>query len=88
MQVMLRCGGPEDPIDSLVWTGEVRWPAPPRSGDQVRVPRAPVGGDFLTVHSVLFESDGSVYVQLEPVDHAHLQRLRFNHDWRPWGESL
>ncbi len=85
---MLRCGGPKDPIDSLVWTGEVRWPAPPRSGDQVRVPRAPVGDDFLTVHSILFESDGSVSVQLEPVDHAHLQRLRFNHDWRPIGESL
>jgi len=47
----------------------------------VRVPRAPVGGDSLTVHSILFESDGSVYVQMEPVDHAYLQRLRVNHDW-------
>ena len=47
----------------------------------MRVPRAPVGGDSLTVHSILFESDGSVYVQMEPVDHAYLQRLRVNHDW-------
>lgn len=54
----------------------------------MRVPGAPVGGYYLTVHSILFESDGSVYVQFESVDHADLQRLRFDHDWRPVGESL
>lgn len=84
MRVMLMAHGPNGVTDASSWSGEVDWPGVPPTGSCIRIPHSGTGGDVLTVHRVIYESDGTVYLILEQVDEDLRQKLR-EHGWTNWG---